>query len=183
MIQTLDEYILLLINSHHSPLWDDVFWYVSTKWIWIPLYILLTGLLVYKYRWRSLWCLLTIAIAVGLSDYIASGLLKPLVLRLRPTHTDTVFNQLHIVHSYLGGLYSFASSHAANTMCIALLASLLCRNRYITVLLICYVVLNCYSRIYMAAHWPTDILAGLAIGTITALAGYIILIKTKAVNR
>jgi len=170
-----DANIVEWINGHHSEFGDELMWFVSQPTTWIPLYVLLLVLLWFKVRdWRVLFIILIgFAIAVGLSDFICSGVLKPLVARLRPHYSDLV--GLHKVHNYMGDRYSFCSSHAANSMAVALLFSLLYRKKIATVLLMIWVAVVCYSRLYLAAHYPTDILAGLAIGSLFAVVVWLVL--------
>ncbi len=150
------------------------FWYISKASTWIPLYVLLVGLIAWKYRnWRTvLIILIGFGVAVGLSDYLCSGILKPLVCRLRPTHEPSLEGMVHLVRGYTGGLYGFCSSHAANTAAVATLFSLLYRNKIATAVLVLWVALNCYSRMYLGAHYPTDIMVGLLIGTLLAVLVY-----------
>ena len=149
-------------------------WYISRSTTWIPLYVLLAGLIVWKYRnWRTvLLILLGFAVAVGLSDFVCSGVLKPLVCRLRPTH-EPALDPVHLVRGYTGGLYSFCSSHAANTMCVATLFSLLWRSKIATAGLMTWVALVAYSRMYLGVHYPTDIIAGLFLGALFAVAAFV----------
>ena len=148
-------------------------WTVSRSKTWIWLYMLMVGLVVYKFRnWRIVLAILVaFGIVVGLSDFTCSGILKPLVCRLRPTHEPAI-DPIRLVHGYVGGLYGFCSSHAANTMSVALLFSLLYRNKIATAGLMTWVALNCYSRMYLGAHYPSDIIAGLLIGTVWACLAY-----------
>lgn len=179
---TVDTDIVLWINGHHSEWLDEAMWIISRPVTWIPLYILLVGLLWYRYRdWKKVLILLVgFGIAVGLSDFTASGILKPLFCRLRPTHNEAL--SLHIVHGYHGGLYGFCSSHAANTMSVALLFSLLYRNKTATSLLMVWVALNCYSRMYLGAHYPSDIMGGLLVGSLWALFVWLALSRWRHVN-
>lgn len=148
-------------------------WTVSRANTWIPLYVLLVGLIAWKYRsWRAiLFILLGFGIAVGLSDFTTSGIIKPLVCRLRPTH-EPALDPLHLIKGYTGGLYGFCSSHAANTMAVGMLFSLLYRNKIATAGLMTWVALNCYSRIYLGVHYPSDIVVGLIIGALWATLVY-----------
>ena len=57
-------------------------------------------------------------------------------------------------------------------MSCALLFSLIYRNKIATACLMTWVALNCYSRMYLGAHYPGDILAGLLIGASLALLAY-----------
>jgi len=173
----LDTDILLWINGHYSEWADWLMWYVSRSATWIPLYVLLVGLIVYKYRnWKAVLLIFVgFAVAVGLADYTTSGIIKPWVCRLRPTHEPAIMDQLHIVNGYTGGLYGFCSSHAANTMACGLLFSLLYKNKYATVGLMTWVALNCYSRMYLGVHYPGDILCGLLIGALYAWLVYLVL--------
>jgi len=168
-----DTDILLWINGHGTTWLDTFMWMVSAAKTWIGLYVLLLILLVWKCRNRKtvLLMVLGFCIAVGLSDWICSGILKPLVARLRPTHEPAI-DPIRLVHGYMGGLYGFCSSHAANTMAIALLFSLIYRNKIATAGLMLWVALNCYSRMYLGVHYPTDIMVGLLIGAAVAAGCY-----------
>ena len=186
----IDTEILLAINGWHAPWADTLMWIISAKATWIPLYLLLVGLLVWKYRQPSMnaakWLkkvpacvlmILMIALAVGTADFIASGILKDLVARPRPTRVPELESVLHLVNGYKSGQYGFVSSHAANTIACALLFSLIWRKKIATVGLMLWVAANCYSRMYLGVHYPLDILGGLMVGTLVALAAYILLWK------
>lgn len=184
----IDQQWLLAINGWHSEWADILMWYISKSTTWLPLYALLVGLIVYRFgilspslcregrRGSSLLRVLIIlagfAVAVGVSDFVSSGIIKPWVCRLRPTHEPALAGMLHLVNGYTGGLYGFVSSHAANTMACALLFALLYRNKYATVGLMLWVTLNCYSRMYLGVHYPADIIGGLAIGALMATLTY-----------
>ena len=170
---SLDADILLWINGHYANWLDELMWIISKSSTWIPLYALLVGLIVYRYRnWKTLLLIfIGFALAVGLSDFLSSGVIKPLVCRLRPTHEPAI-DPIHLVRGYTGGLYGFCSSHAANTMSCAVLFSLLYRNKIATTGLMTWVALNCYSRMYLGVHYPGDIIAGLLLGSLVAFAVY-----------
>jgi undecaprenyl-diphosphatase len=181
----IDTEILLIINGWHSPWADRLMWIVSEKTTWFALYGLLIGLLINRYhrssnhavKWlrRVPVCavmIVVIALAVGLADFIASGILKDLVARPRPSRVPELEGVLHLVNGYRSGQYGFVSSHAANTMTCALLFSLLLRNKIATVGLMLWVAINCYSRMYLGVHYPLDIIGGLLVGALVAVAAY-----------
>ncbi len=181
----IDTEILLAINGWHAPWADTLMWIISAKTTWIPLYLLLIGLLIWRYRkpaptavkWLQhvpacVVMIVLIALAVGAADFIASGILKDLVARPRPTRVPELEGVLHLVNDYRSGQYGFVSSHAANTMAVALLFSLIWRNKIATCGLMLWVAANCYSRMYLGVHYPTDILGGLMVGSLVAVVAF-----------
>ena len=181
----IDTEILLAINGWHSPWADSLMWIISAKATWIPLYLLLIGLLVWRYRKPAMtsvkWLqrvpvcvvmIVVIVIVVGAADFIASGILKDLIARPRPTRVPELEGVLHLVNGYRSGRYGFVSSHAANTMACALLFSLIWRKKITTVGLMLWVAANCYSRMYLGVHYPTDILGGLIVGSLVAVVAF-----------
>lgn len=190
----IDTEILLAINGWHAPWADQLMWIISAKATWIPLYLLLIGLLVWRYRKPAMtnvkWLqkvpacvvmIVAIGLAVGAADFIASGILKDLVARPRPTRVPELEGVLHLVNGYKSGQYGFVSSHAANTMAVALLFSLIWRNKIANCGLMLWVAANCYSRMYLGVHYPTDILGGLIVGSLVAVVGYWLLDRYRLV--
>lgn len=165
----LDTELFLYLNGHYAAWLDPIMVWATERTSWFPFYAVLVGWLGWRYRWQGLWIILTIAVAVALGDQITSSILKPLTLRLRPCHVSALQALIHPVLP-CGGQYGFASSHAANTFAMATVLTLLLGHRQPWVKwLYLWAIVVSYSRIYVGAHYPLDVLAGAGVGVLAAL--------------
>lgn len=167
-----DGKLLLFFNGMHTPFLDQTMWLISDRWVWVPLYLLLAWMLVRRLGWRrGLLCVAFAALAVAAADQTCATLLRPLVGRLRPSSPDNPLSALvHVVNGYRGGMYGFPSCHAANTLALAVYLSLCFRHRAATLSLMAWALLVSYSRLYLGVHYPGDLLCGMVVDTLCALA-------------
>ena len=80
---------------------------------------------------------------------------------------------IQAVGNLRGSGYSFFSAHAANTMSIAMFFSLLMRGKRLAIALFSWSLLNCWTRLYLGMHYPSDILCGLLVGAVIGFVCYI----------
>lgn len=100
-----------------------------------------------------------------LADQVCSSLIRPVVARLRPANLENpIVDMVYIVNGYRGGSYGFPSCHAANSFGLALYVVFTFRKRWLSLFIIAWAVLNCYTRIYLGVHYPGDLLVGGIIG-------------------
>ena len=162
----LDKQLLLWFNGSNSLFLDGLVKTLTTASTWIPLYLALFYV-VLKNNDNIQKVLLILACA-GLCVFFAGSLndliIKPEVARWRPSRDADIAMLVDIVNEYRGGRYGFFSSHAANTFGIAIFFALLVRSRLLTTILVCWSLLNCWTRLYLGVHFPGDILCGLLWG-------------------
>lgn len=172
MLQTLnqlDSDLFLWFNGHYTPWLDTLMIWVTERNTWIPFYALLIGWMAYQYRQQAAGLILTIIAAVAMSDQVASSVIKPLTHRLRPCHTPALQKLIHPVME-CGGQYGFVSSHAATTFALATTLWLLMGKQHSWLKWwFLWAAIVSYSRIYVAAHYPLDVLAGTGIGVLSAV--------------
>ena len=170
----LDTTLLLEINSHHSPFFDVFMPLYSGKWVWVPFYASLVFVIARNYSWKvTLLSLLTAAVIITFSDQVSAQLLRPEVERLRPSNLQNPISEtVHIVNGYRGRNYSFPSAHAANSWALVTYVILLFRRKWLSLMMVAWAVLMCYSRMYLGVHYMGDLLAGMIIGAIGAMIMY-----------
>lgn len=174
---TFDHNLFLWLNFDGGAAMDALMLGVSTPAAWAWLYLLILYVVWRTSGWRGVALyLLTVGIALGLADMVAgifkhTGLLKGLLpnfpVRLRPMHTPELEGMIHYLKE--GGLYGTVSAHAATNVSLAIITSLFVRRRWMTYLMVAVTIIICYSRIYLAYHFPFDILLGALTGAMTAL--------------
>ena len=122
---------------------------------------------------RRYWLTLALVLAGTVSGSVVVILTKNLVGRARPTLTD------HLVQV---SSLSFPSGHAANSAIVYLTMAVLINRTvsdrigraYISAAAVILVGLIGFSRVYVGVHWPSDVLAGWAFGTLWAVAWWAI---------
>jgi len=101
-------------------------------------------------------------ITIVFSDQLCSSVIKYWFERPRPCHS------LHNVHLLVscGSGYSFPSSHAVNNFAGALiLAFFFPRNKW---WFFGFAAIVAFSRVFVGAHYPSDIIGGAVIGLLCA---------------
>lgn len=139
---------------------------VTTVGNTVPMYAIgVAGFLYLLYRRHTDWALYCgITQLVGLAVMVG---VKNLFGRERPTFPP----RLVVIASE-----SFPSGHALNSMVVfttfALAALALTRRRWPLIAAVVGSIAIGLSRVYLAAHWMTDVLAGWAIGLVVVVLGF-----------
>lgn len=172
MLQSIDAFdrsLLHLLNGSGSVFIDQVAIMLTNGLTWIPLYVVLLVLVARNSVRRSQVFLLLamVAVALLLSEGVADGIVKPLAMRPRPVSDPSMRGVVAVVNGYVPGGYSFFSAHAANTFTVATFLSLVLRNRQFTYVMIIWALVNCWTRLYLGAHYPSDILVGILWGIVS----------------
>jgi membrane-associated phospholipid phosphatase len=160
-----------LINSHHNSAADFFFKYFTHAgdgWMWVPV-----GLYFIFLKRKYL-----VAILAGI---IISSLLTQFLKRviypdeLRPiAHLAENF-PVHVIEGLkLNRVYSFPSGHTSTAFTMALILAYMLNKKIFSIILPVLALLVGYSRVYLAQHFPTDVLAGMGIGIVSAILSLII---------
>jgi undecaprenyl-diphosphatase len=144
-----------VIHHRWHPL-NDVFVWLTKVGTWGAVWLVLA--LALSLLWRRVLLFVLVVLADGAADGFA-GLLKSATHERRPHFADPLVS---VPHSH-----SFPSGHAATSFaCATVLAAFAPRAAPAFFVLASAIA---YSRLYVGVHWPLDVVAGAALGVVTAL--------------
>ncbi|MGF1587596.1 MAG: phosphatase PAP2 family protein [Bacteroidales bacterium] len=191
LLDQLDTRLFIFLNSQHNAAGDVFFLWVTEKYSWMFLYLLILGLLAWRYmklrleippggqitgirfhlEKRYLPWLLLAAVFTGLvvaaGDQISVHLFKNVFQRLRPSHEIDLAEIIHLPRRK-GGEFGFVSGHATSSFAVAWFTSRIIGLRWFTWLIFLWAVIFSYSRIYIGVHYPGDSLFGALLGIFIA---------------
>ena len=178
-IQDMDMQVLSLFNGSDNIMLDQMVQILTSGLTWIPLYVMLFFVIM-----RNNETMGQIALVVGsaifcvlFADGLVDGIIKQLAERWRPSNDPTFKYMVQVVDDIRPKGYSFCSAHAANTMSLAVFFSLLIRSKMLTITLVIWSLINCWTRLYLGVHYPSDILCGMIVGIIVGILVYLLYYK------
>ena len=152
---------LYALQNIHNPVLDKIMIVLSTigdeGLFWIGVAILL--ICMKKYR----KCGLQVAVAMLLTFIVGNVILKNMIHRDRPCWIDPSITLLVKSPSD----FSFPSGHSMNGF-TASVSILLC-DKKLGIAAVIWAAAIAFSRLYNFVHFPTDVIAGIVIGIVSAL--------------
>ena len=178
-LEEIDIQLLIYLNSLGSEFWDPLWIVLTNKLTYIPLFVFIVFYFYNKFGLKqTLLLLLFIALLILFTDQV-TNFFKDSFKRLRPCREE--FLSLRQIDIYCGK-YGFFSAHASNSIavCLFIIKSIKEKfNSIISILLLIWVAVFSYSRIYLGLHYPSDILVGLIFGTISSTIFYNLYFRTN----
>lgn len=144
-----------------------IFTHIADATVWIILCLILLCIP----KTRKAGCYMAVALLLGV--LVCNVILKPLVARIRPwDYIATVHRDRFGVRLLVAKLsdYSFPSGHAIASA-EGSVALLFWKKRIGIPAVIVGTVVS-FSRLYLFVHYPTDVIAGLILGTINAIIAH-----------
>lgn len=166
-----DKQLLLFLHSKGNSTWDTFWLFITNPIHWIPLFLLLFFL---GYRVLGAKKSLIIALVTALSGAFALmivNIIKNCIQRVRPINDLSINNTIRILIEQTD--FSFVSGHSTVSFTITFISFWVLKKYYkLTFLIFLFPILFAYSRIYLAVHYPIDILFGMLLGYLIAVGFY-----------
>ena len=131
-----------------------IWWYVCAIFLIIP-----------KWRYTGL----VIIFSIGLTSLMGEGIIKHTVKRTRPCkQLDDDVKLINDPRAY----YSFPSGHTSSSFAVALVIffhrDMFGERRWMGIVPVVIAALIAFSRLWNVVHYPTDVVAGIAVGVLSA---------------
>jgi undecaprenyl-diphosphatase len=176
VLNSIDVQLFYFFNvTLANPVFDVFMPFITNKYTWVPLWIVVIVGLVWKGGKKGRWVVLLAIIAVSSADLVAYRVMKKNIKRIRPCNA---LEQVHLTVKRSKS-YSMPSNHAANFFALATIFSFFYRRYWKW--MYAAAALVAFSRISVGVHYPFDALVGALLGA--ALAGLIIFIFNKTLNK
>ena len=165
-IKQIDTELLIFLNNLGNKSWDPLWVSITDKFTFLPLFILIIFFLFKKNGTKGLLViLLFISVLILFTDQF-TNVVKDFTQRLRPCRLDELQGLLRDIDIRCGK-YGFFSAHAANSISVTLFI-INCVDesvkKFLKPVLILWVMIFSYSRIYLGVHYPLDTIFGLSFG-------------------
>ena len=165
-IKQIDTELLIFLNSLGNKSWDPMWLSITDKFTFLPLFILIIFFLFKKNGTKGLLViLLFISVLILFTDQF-TNVVKDFTQRLRPCRLDELQGLLRDIDIRCGK-YGFFSAHAANSISVTIFI-INCVDesvkKFLKPVLILWVMIFSYSRIYLGVHYPLDTVFGLSFG-------------------
>ena len=154
--------ILVFLQSIHTPFLDKAMNFISLLGeIAVPLIVLAV----------TYWCISRRKAFAVLSSLmtalLATQVIKAIVRSPRPFQAHPELIEGGRIETATG--YSFPSGHSTTSSAFYSSLAAVYRKKWLTVLAVLLIAAIPLSRMYLGVHWPSDVLAGTAIGLLSGL--------------
>jgi membrane-associated phospholipid phosphatase len=172
----------LFINGFNSPRFDYFFTYLTYLGdgiIWVPLFIYV---LLYKRRY-FIMVLASVLICTFLTHFLKRVVFADEARPLRALHH--LARAVPLMSGKDAYAHSFPSGHTSTAFTLALLIAFIIKKNWAAIFFPLVAFFVGYSRVYLAQHFVTDVLAGIIIGLISSYLSILVYLyfKKKQVQR
>jgi len=183
-IQNIDNQLIILVAKYlRNPVTDLLLPIFRNMYTWVPLYILGSIYIIYSYKVKGIYWILSLIIVVGLTDAIGNYGFKKTFKRTRPCNEISLKTEIQPLVE-CGSGFSFISNHAANHFAIAnfIASSIGSESKRKKIALYLWASIISFAQVYVGVHYFSDIIVGGIVGILVSSIVYHLIPKQFKIN-
>lgn len=177
----LDEDLYMALNQTHSLPLDRIMYAIPKLMFWVPLIILCVFMYIdYKRdkskQHRTIKIIMLFSLVffqLILCEYILPSIIEPMAVMTRPAFNPDIAGSVEFREfSFPSRVVIFSSQICTVAAIAAFLMIFSDTSRWLKAVLIVWILLLCYNRIYIGAQYPSTLLLSVSLGAVIGLLAY-----------
>ena len=177
----LDQNLFIFLNQAHSAPLDSIMYAIPNLMFWIPLIMLcIFTFMDYKpdrsKRHRTIKIIMLFSLIffqLILCEYILPYLIEPMAFTVRPAFNPDITGSVSFRNFVFPNRVVIISSQICTAAAIAAFLIIFSNTfRWLKSILILWILLLCYNRIYIGAQYPSTLLLSISLGAVVGILAY-----------